>query len=209
MFSCFFFNSVFICVFLYSASPSAGRTSLVERCTSCASSTSLPLSAMPFSITTPGSGFAWDQQSLSLLVIVVVWMEKSMRSISFLSRFHNNSSACLGKDWISCYILKIRGLSVWTIFPLSDRLVQEKYPSSLLARLSGKQHFLIPFNVLDLVYSQTVSWVGVYYCPLLPLIGTVTLIVTLYIKKVVWNMDHLSHMSSLTKSLSLFMSLHV
>ncbi|XP_070684638.1 transmembrane channel-like protein 7 [Pempheris klunzingeri] len=62
-------------------------------------------------------------------------------------------------------------------------LVQEKYPSSLLARLSGKQRFLIPFNVLDLVYGQTVSWVGVYYCPLLPLIGTVTLMVTFYIKK--------------------------
>ncbi|XP_076584664.1 transmembrane channel-like protein 7 isoform X2 [Chaetodon auriga] len=63
------------------------------------------------------------------------------------------------------------------------KLVQEKYPSSLVARLSGKQHFLIPFNVLDLVYSQTVSWVGVYYCPLLPLIGTVTLMATFYIKK--------------------------
>lgn len=63
------------------------------------------------------------------------------------------------------------------------KLLREMYPSSFLARLLGKQHFLIPFNVLDLVYAQTVSWVGVYYCPLLPLIGTVTLIMTLYIKK--------------------------
>lgn len=69
-------------------------------------------------------------------------------------------------------------------FPLSERLIQDKYPRSLLARLLGKQYFLIPFNVLDLVYSQTVSWIGVYYCPLLPMIGTVTLIATLYIKKV-------------------------
>uniref|UniRef100_A0A3P8T962 Transmembrane channel-like protein n=1 Tax=Amphiprion percula TaxID=161767 RepID=A0A3P8T962_AMPPE len=57
------------------------------------------------------------------------------------------------------------------------------YPTSLLARLLGKQHFLIPFNVLDLVYSQTVCWVGVYYCPLLPLIATVTLGATFYVKK--------------------------
>lgn len=63
------------------------------------------------------------------------------------------------------------------------KLVQEKFPTSLVARLSGKQQFLIPFNVLDLVYVQTVSWVGVYYCPLLPLIGTVTLTATYYIKK--------------------------
>ncbi|KAM8879880.1 transmembrane channel-like protein 7 [Spinachia spinachia] len=63
------------------------------------------------------------------------------------------------------------------------KLLQEKYPSFLLARLLGKQRFLIPFKVLDLVYSQTVSWVGVYYCPLLPLIGTVTLMATFYIQK--------------------------
>lgn len=67
----------------------------------------------------------------------------------------------------------------------SDRLLWEKYPSSLLARWAGKQSFAVPFNVLDLVYSQTVSWVGLYYCPLLPLIGTVTLTATFYIKKVV------------------------
>ncbi|AWP06115.1 putative transmembrane channel-like protein 8 [Scophthalmus maximus] len=63
------------------------------------------------------------------------------------------------------------------------KLVQEKYPTSLLARRLGTQSFLITFNVLDLVYSQTVSWVGIYYCPLLPLIGIVTLVATFYIKK--------------------------
>ncbi|XP_037546161.1 transmembrane channel-like protein 7 [Nematolebias whitei] len=63
------------------------------------------------------------------------------------------------------------------------KLLQKKFPTSLLIRLSGKQRFLIPFNVLDLVYVQTVSWVGVYYCPLLPLIGIITLVFTFYIKK--------------------------
>ncbi|KAM3623172.1 uncharacterized protein V6R79_007941 [Siganus canaliculatus] len=63
------------------------------------------------------------------------------------------------------------------------KLVHEKYPRSLLAQRLGKQQFLIPFNVLDLVYGQTVSWVGVYYCPLLPLIGIVILFFTFYIKK--------------------------
>lgn len=63
------------------------------------------------------------------------------------------------------------------------KLLQERFPSSLVTHLCGKQQFLIPFNVLDLVYVQTVTWVGVYYCPLLPLIGTVTLMATFYIKK--------------------------
>ncbi|XP_042174221.1 transmembrane channel-like protein 7 isoform X2 [Oncorhynchus tshawytscha] len=59
----------------------------------------------------------------------------------------------------------------------------DRYPSSWLARLSGKQHFLIPFNVLDLVYSQTVTWVGLFYCPMLPFIETVKLMAVFYIKK--------------------------
>ena len=78
---------------------------------------------------------------------------------------------------------------IHTLCNLSVRLLQKTCPSSLLARLSGQQRFLITFNVLDLVYVQTVSWMGVYYCPLLPLIGTVTLIATFYIKKVPWKMD--------------------
>ncbi|KAM9857212.1 transmembrane channel-like protein 7 [Aulostomus maculatus] len=71
------------------------------------------------------------------------------------------------------------------LFNYPRKLMQEKYPSSLLSWLLGKEHFLIPFNVLDLVYSQTVSWVGIYSCPLLPLIGTVMLVATFYIKKFV------------------------
>ncbi|KAM9792631.1 transmembrane channel-like protein 7 [Neosynchiropus ocellatus] len=64
-----------------------------------------------------------------------------------------------------------------------QKLLVEKYPSSCLARMLGEQSFEIPFHVLDLVYGQTVSWVGMYFCPLLPLISAFTLMVTIYIKK--------------------------
>ncbi|XP_056097758.1 transmembrane channel-like protein 7 [Rhinichthys klamathensis goyatoka] len=59
----------------------------------------------------------------------------------------------------------------------------ERFPSSSLARLLGKKQFEIPFNVLDLVNSQTVTWVGVFYCPLLPAISAVRLMVLFYLKK--------------------------
>ncbi|ROL43743.1 Transmembrane channel-like protein 7 [Anabarilius grahami] len=59
-------------------------------------------------------------------------------------------------------------------------LLVEKFPSSSL--LSKKQ-FEISFNVLDLVNSQTVTWVGVFYCPLLPAISTVRLLFLFYVKK--------------------------
>uniref|UniRef100_A0A3B5MHV3 Transmembrane channel-like protein n=1 Tax=Xiphophorus couchianus TaxID=32473 RepID=A0A3B5MHV3_9TELE len=63
------------------------------------------------------------------------------------------------------------------------KLLQEKHPTCFLVRLCGRQRFLIPFKVLDLVYIQTVLWVGVYYCPLLPMIGVVSLLVIFYIQK--------------------------
>lgn len=101
-----FLTALFICVLLYCVFFSAGRTSLVERCTSCASSTSSPLSPAPFSWATPGSGFCWDQQSFSVLVIVVFWME---RSVSF---WLYNSLAHLRKDWSS--IIRHTG-DPWTL----------------------------------------------------------------------------------------------
>uniref|UniRef100_A0A672KK60 Transmembrane channel-like protein n=1 Tax=Sinocyclocheilus grahami TaxID=75366 RepID=A0A672KK60_SINGR len=55
-------------------------------------------------------------------------------------------------------------------------LLVERFPSSKLAQLLGKKQFEISFNVLDLVNSQTVTWVGVFYCPLLPAINTIRLL---------------------------------
>ncbi|XP_016105168.1 transmembrane channel-like protein 7 [Sinocyclocheilus grahami] len=62
-------------------------------------------------------------------------------------------------------------------------LLVERFPSSKLAQLLGKKQFEISFNVLDLVNSQTVTWVGVFYCPLLPAINTIRLLLLFYVKK--------------------------
>ncbi|KAM4604368.1 transmembrane channel-like protein 7 isoform 2-T2 [Polymixia lowei] len=89
-----------------------------------------------------------------------------------------------GREIYKLYVFDFLAYVCITLFLNYPRtLLQERYPSSWPARLSGKQRFLIPFNVLDLVYSQTVTWVGVYYCPLLPFIATVSLVVMFYIKK--------------------------
>ncbi|KTF80166.1 hypothetical protein cypCar_00031419 [Cyprinus carpio] len=62
-------------------------------------------------------------------------------------------------------------------------LLVESFPSSKLVQLLGKKQFEITFNVLDLVYIQTVILVGVFYCPLLPAINTVRLLLLFYVKK--------------------------
>ncbi|KAK1144898.1 transmembrane channel-like protein 7 [Acipenser oxyrinchus oxyrinchus] len=50
-------------------------------------------------------------------------------------------------------------------------------------QLWGRQEFVVPENVLGLVYAQTVVWTGAFFCPLLPLINTVKFILLFYFKK--------------------------
>lgn len=47
-----------------------------------------------------------------------------------------------------------------------------------------REEFLVPKNVLDIVEGQTVTWMGLFYCPLLPLLNSVFIFLTFYIKKV-------------------------
>lgn len=56
--------------------------------------------------------------------------------------------------------------------------------SNKLVQKLGRQEFVVPANVLVLVYGQTVVWTGALFCPLLPLINTVKFIILFYCKKV-------------------------
>lgn len=65
------------------------------------------------------------------------------------------------------------------------------FPRSLIARhteskfirMIGEQEFDLPKHVLDVVYTQTLCWLGAFYCPMLPLIATVLCFFTFYLKK--------------------------
>uniref|UniRef100_K9IME7 Transmembrane channel-like protein n=1 Tax=Desmodus rotundus TaxID=9430 RepID=K9IME7_DESRO len=56
--------------------------------------------------------------------------------------------------------------------------------SGVLGRV-GTQEFEVPDEVLGLIYAQTVTWVGSFFCPLLPLLNTAKLLLLFYLKKVV------------------------
>ncbi|CAD5114164.1 DgyrCDS3307 [Dimorphilus gyrociliatus] len=52
-----------------------------------------------------------------------------------------------------------------------------------LSQLVGQQEFEISKNVLDLVYGQTLCWLGAYFSPLIPTIAFVKTFLLFYIKK--------------------------
>ncbi|XP_004432881.1 PREDICTED: transmembrane channel-like protein 8 [Ceratotherium simum simum] len=65
---------------------------------------------------------------------------------------------------------------------LPRRLLVERFSGRFWAWL-GREEFLVPKNVLDIVAGQTVTWMGLFYCPLLPLLYSVFIFLTFYLKK--------------------------
>ncbi|XP_021173817.2 transmembrane channel-like protein 7 [Fundulus heteroclitus] len=63
------------------------------------------------------------------------------------------------------------------------RMVVDNW-SCKLSKWVGRQEFVVPSNVLGLVYGQTVVWTGALFCPLLPLINTVKFVILFYCKKI-------------------------
>ncbi|XP_074175587.1 transmembrane channel-like protein 8 isoform X2 [Rhinolophus sinicus] len=65
---------------------------------------------------------------------------------------------------------------------LPRRLLVERFSGRFWAWLD-REEFLVPKNVLDIVAAQTVTWMGLFYCPLLPLFNSIFIFLTFYIKK--------------------------
>ncbi|XP_056399275.1 transmembrane channel-like protein 4 isoform X2 [Hyla sarda] len=56
--------------------------------------------------------------------------------------------------------------------------------SCKLIQFWGQQEFLVPPFVLDIIYGQTVCWIGTFFCPFLPLLNTIKYFIIFYMKKV-------------------------
>ncbi|XP_046400120.1 transmembrane channel-like protein 7 isoform X1 [Ischnura elegans] len=57
-------------------------------------------------------------------------------------------------------------------------------PGCFLRFLIMPPEFDLPSHVLDAVYSQTLCWLGTFYCPLLPMLSSIASILSFYVRRI-------------------------
>ncbi|KAJ0000483.1 hypothetical protein NQD34_012325 [Periophthalmus magnuspinnatus] len=77
----------------------------------------------------------------------------------------------------------IVNIAVLMLVEFPRRMIVDNWHNKM-TQWVGRQEFVVPYNVLGLVYGQTVVWTGAFFCPLLPLINTFKFIILFYTKRI-------------------------
>uniref|UniRef100_A0A8C8VPX0 Transmembrane channel-like protein n=1 Tax=Pelusios castaneus TaxID=367368 RepID=A0A8C8VPX0_9SAUR len=104
-----------------------------------------------------------------------------------ICRYNHQQHPCwetsVGQEMYKLLIFDLVVVLVVMLLVEFPRKLLVTHGPAIMGRLWGQQEFLVPPNVLDLVYGQTVCWVGAAFSPLLPLLNTFKYILIFYLKK--------------------------
>ncbi|XP_072916646.1 transmembrane channel-like protein 7 [Hemitrygon akajei] len=90
----------------------------------------------------------------------------------------------IGQEMYKLMIFDLIIISAVTLFVEFPRKLLVTFCSFPPFTWWGQQQFSVPQNVLEIVYGQTICWIGTFYSPLLPGIATIKYFAIFYIKKV-------------------------
>ncbi|XP_062992966.1 transmembrane channel-like protein 4 [Elgaria multicarinata webbii] len=106
------------------------------------------------------------------------------RNCGYNNRLHPCWETSVGQEMYKLMIFDLVVILLIILFVEFPRKMLVTYlPSCSLLQWWGQQEFMVPSNVLDLVYGQTLCWTGALFCPLLPVLNTIKFIVVFYLKK--------------------------
>lgn len=114
----------------------------------------------------------------------------------------------IGKQMYKLLILDTVSNILITFLLNFPRMLIAKHINCKLARVVGRQEFELTKHVLDVVYTQTLCWLGSFYAPLLPAITTVMFFIIFHVKKFscLVNSNPSSTIYRASRSNSMFMS---
>uniref|UniRef100_H2YN24 TMC domain-containing protein n=1 Tax=Ciona savignyi TaxID=51511 RepID=H2YN24_CIOSA len=125
-----------------------------------------------------------------VFLYVVVYFQINCKQFSNIvsTIYDENCSYCcwetyLGQEMYKLTILDFFIVIAVTLFVEFPRKLLVEHCSCGITNWLGQQEFSIPENVLDIVYAQTIGWIGAFYAPLLPIMVVVKFFIFFYLKK--------------------------
>ncbi|KAM8927283.1 voltage-gated chloride channel TMC4 [Pelodytes ibericus] len=101
--------------------------------------------------------------------------------------YNYNASKCwetrVGQEMYKLMIFDFLTILVVILLVDFPRKLMVDHCSCKPIQLWGQQEFLVPQFVLDIIYGQTVCWIGTFFCPLLPLLNTIKYFIIFYMKR--------------------------
>jgi hypothetical protein len=89
----------------------------------------------------------------------------------------------VGQQFLKLYVTDLIGHFFMTFFVNFPRSFIGKYSDSKFLKFVGQQEFDLSKHVLDIVYLQTICWLGTFFVPFLPLFAIFGSFILFYIKK--------------------------
>lgn len=89
----------------------------------------------------------------------------------------------VGRQFFKLYATDLFIQFFMTFFVNFPRSLIARHTENKVLRFVGEQEFDLPKHVLDIVYSQTICWLGCFYAPLLPMVAVIGTFLLFYVKK--------------------------
>jgi len=121
----------------------------------------------------------------SLIVLIVsLYVKASITSETNCSQCWENKIAAQMFNLIIVDFLVIITVTILVETSRKYASIYVKCGSFNLGEKIGRAEFQIPKNILDLVYGQSLIWLGTFFAPLLPVLGILKLFFIFYVKKI-------------------------